>query len=144
MNTVKNSPPGPRRVPKRKGNHRGHRRNAISQFHYTKIGAKGKVVGRVVGDVFEKRVVKADHFFRIHLCYCFEIESLEHAQKAGARWVKIVEKDTGRTLWAPISTIYEKDFKPPESNGSQLGLHIRFWSKGERPQGTQLGFWSET
>jgi len=141
MNLEKNSPRSRRRVPKRNGNHRGYKRNTISQPYCTKIYVNGIVVGKVVGNVFEKRLVKADHFFHIHLSYCFEIESLAQAQKAGARWVKIFEKDTGRTLWALISTIYEKKFMPPESNGTQLGLHIDFWTIGDKPLGTQMSFW---
>ena len=121
-----------------------HRRsNGYSVPHrdYTPIHVEDKIVGGVTKDVFSKSVIRREHFYHNIQCYCFDISSLEQAREAGARWVKIFEKDTGRTLWAKISMIFAIGLEPPKSWGDQIGLHIRHWIFGDKPQGEQLSFW---
>jgi len=112
--------------------------------HYTPIYVGRKIVGEVQDDVFLKRLIGSKHFLRVPPGIAFDIDSLKQAEKAGARKVKIIDKETGKIYRAAISTIWAKGFhKNYCGYGPQIGLEMHLWSKGNEPISEQLGLWGD-
>ena len=78
----------------------------------TPIYAWGKrnPVGFVVGDEFRKSI-KESGYLREPPAICIDAKSLTNAEKAGARWVVITDKDDGRIHRAAIAKIMRDGFE---------------------------------
>ena len=110
--------------------------------NYT-IHVGGRIVGRVEGTVFVKKLKASRHFLHIPPAIAFDIKSLHQAEQAGARWVKVIDLESGKTYQAPISLIFSKGFPVNRGFGDQLGLGIEYFTRGDDPMGAQLSLWGE-
>lgn len=98
------------------------------------IYVNGKVVGRVVGGVFFKSVRGSAHFLRVPPAIAFDVSSLDDAEKAGARGVSVVDKETGTTYQATMKVIREDGFPVNRGHGSQIALPMDKWVKSGSKQ----------
>ena len=117
--------------------------DTASQTHYsTEIRVKDKVVGKVVGDEFIKKIHSSTHFLRKPRAIAFDLDTLDQAQKLGAKRVKIYDLDFGLICSVSIELICEKGFIFNRGFGNQIGLTLNHWqcvgkqeseSKNENP-----------
>ena len=117
--------------------------DTVSHPHYsTEIKVAGKTVGHVNGDEFVKKVHSSTHFLRKPRGIAFDLDSLDKAQKFGAKRVKIYDLDTGLIYSVKIEIILEKGFVFNRGFGNQIGLTLNYWkcvgkqeteSKNENP-----------
>lgn len=143
MKINQNSAPGPRRVVNRDGNQLSKKRIAYSLYNCTKIYVNHRVVGEEQGDVFVKWVSKRKHFYHQGQSWCFDVSTHIDATRYGALWVELREEDSGLTYRTVIDTIYEKGDDVDEVYGIQIGLYLKYWSRGDEPFGEQLKMWGE-
>ena len=66
----------------------------VVQPNSTPIYVGSKVVGKVQGDIFYK-FIRRNHFPRCPPAIAFDIDTLKHAEQAGAVKVQVTDKDTG-------------------------------------------------
>lgn len=103
-----------------------------------KIKVGDRIVGEVLGNTFVKHLHSKTHFLRKPRAICFDLRSLEQAQKFGATEVKIYDMDSRSIYLAPIERIYRKGFYLNRGYGEQIGLTLNFW-KLAGPEGLQIG-----
>jgi hypothetical protein len=107
-----------------------------------KIYAGSRIVGTVEGATFRKVVSGSKHFFRNPPGLGADITSLGDAEKAGAAWVQVTDRESGYTYTAQIKSIFEKGIPRDFGFGKQLILPFKFWSmsKGVNQPAEQLAF----
>ncbi len=93
---------------------------------------KKRPVGIVVGDEFRKSIRKSG-YLREPPAICIDVKSLKDAEKAGARWVVITNKDDGRIHRATIAKIWREGFELDRGFGLQRGLLLSEWDTTEAP-----------
>jgi hypothetical protein len=101
--------------------------------HFTKIYSGRHVVGRVYGDTFVKRVDGSRHFLRNPAAICFDVGSLRDAQKAGACYVEVIDKETDQKYRALISLVWDKGFRVNRGYGDQIALRLDKWLQQDKP-----------
>ena len=99
----------------------------------TKIRVGRRVVGEVRGDTFHKSVYGSKHFLRVPQAIANDVKVLNDAEKAGARWVQILEKESGETYKASIAHIRESGFPINRGFGKQIALPLNGWIKSGQP-----------
>lgn len=102
----------------------------------TKIHVGNRVVGEVRGDVFHKSIFGSKHMLRTPRAIALDTGSLDDAEKAGARWVHIYDRETGTTYKATVEHIRRKGFELNRRYGDQLALPLKGWIRNG--QGYQL------
>lgn len=97
----------------------------------TPICIGSKVVGYVRGQAFHKNLSASKHFLKYPPAIAFDISSLDQAEKAGAKFVVIHEKESGDVLYAPIKVIREMGFLIDRGHGSQVAFLLCQWKLKE-------------
>lgn len=97
------------------------------------IFSNGKVVGKVSGETFVKRLYRSRHFLRIPPAICFAVSSLDDAELAGAKLVEIFERESGAIYRAPIELIRSRGIRVCRKHGEQIGLPLAYWSINGQP-----------
>ena len=93
----------------------------------TPIRAGGHVVGKVKGTTFYKSVFGSRHFLRIPPAICFDVKSLKDAERVGAVYAEVDDRETGKVYHAPIRSIWERGFKVNRGFGEQIALPLGLW-----------------
>jgi hypothetical protein len=93
----------------------------------TPIRAGGHVVGKVKGDTFYKSVDGSRHFLRVPPAIGFDVQSLKEAERAGAVYAEVEDRETHKIYRAPIQLIWEKGFKVNRGFGDQIALPLGLW-----------------
>ncbi len=101
------------------------------------IRADGRIVGKVVGDRFCKRVRGSIHRLTTPPGWALDSQSLTDAESHGARVVEIHDTETGITYSAPIGLVRERGFALNRGYGHQVVLALKYWSVGH-PGARQL------
>ena len=102
------------------------------------VHARGKVVGRVSGGVFRKRVRGSRHMLRNPRAWALDTQSLLDAERLGARVVAITDTETGRTFSASVALIRWRGFTFDRGHGRQIALPLGFWTVTARGQGVPV------
>lgn len=98
------------------------------------IYLRGRVIGRVEGDVFHKVLSKSRHFLRRPPAIAFDVSTLRDARQAGADRVRIVDRDSGDVYEATIDEIEEHGFPVRRGYGDQVALSLGRWAvNGQAP-----------
>jgi hypothetical protein len=92
-----------------------------------------RVVGYVRGDTFYKTLSGSKHFLRQPPAILFDIQSLESAQRYGAKNVQVKDRETGKIYRAPIALIWEKAIYKDYGFGAQVGLCLKDWTVDGTP-----------
>ena len=100
----------------------------FSKPNYSIVRVGNKVVGKVVGGEFVKKVHSTKHFLRTPPAIAFDIDSLNQARNLGATRVKIIDLDTGVIYRVTIEVILKKGFLFNRGHGDQIGLPLNIWS----------------
>ena len=87
------------------------------------------VVGCVRGDTFYKTVSGSKHFKRIPAGISNDVSVIDDALNAGASWVEVTDRETGRTYRASIELINEKGIRFNEGFGNQINLLFQYWTE---------------
>lgn len=114
------------KIPHRPGWGRTQREDAVFQSHSTPIFVGRKVVGKVVGNIFQKNIQK-NHFLHTPPAIAFDISSLNDAQSAGASIVEVMDRGNGQVYSASISQIWLKGFRFNRGYGDQIALPMDEW-----------------
>jgi hypothetical protein len=101
--------------------------NVSKSSNSTPIRACGHVVGKVRGDTFYKSVDGSRHFLRIPPAICFDVLSLKEAERAGAVYVEVTDRETGKAYRVSIRFIWEHGFKVNRGFGDQIALPLGQW-----------------
>ncbi|MBC8508213.1 MAG: hypothetical protein H8D34_25410 [Chloroflexi bacterium] len=98
-----------------------------------------RVVGYIIGDTFYKTVSGSKHFLRQPPAIMFDVQSLESAQRYGAKNVQVKDRETERIYAATIALIWEKPIYKNYGFGAQVGLCLKDWTvNGNIPQMPKL------
>jgi hypothetical protein len=95
--------------------------------NYTLIHAGSKVVGKVVGETFQKTIHGSKHFLRTPPAIALDFQSLIEAEKAGARKIQIFDLESQKTYHASIEHIRRVGFELNRGFGKQLALSLDEW-----------------
>ena len=102
----------------------------------TKMRIGRRVIGEVREDIFHKSVNGSKHFLRVPKAIANDIKVLNEAEKAGAKWVQILDKETDQTYKATIAHIRESGFPINRGWGKQIALPMNGWiQSGQAIQG---------
>ena len=100
--------------------------------------SNGKVVGKVKGDTFYKSIAK-NHYLLIPPAIAFDISSLDDAERAGAQWVQVTDRENGTIFRATIEHIRVKGKKFNRGFGDQIYLVMTGFIVTRRGKPVQLG-----
>lgn len=103
----------------------------------------GRVIGEVVGDTFTKQVRGSIHQLRAPRAWGVDVDALEEAERLGARWVVVVDRDDGSRYRASVAAFWERGVRLERGFGPQVALPLAYWQRtgaGER-EVEQLGLW---
>ena len=100
--------------------------------------ANGKVVGVVRAQTMYKRLSRSRHFLRVPPAIAFDEVSLHEAERLGAKWAEVEEKEGGRLYRVSIADIWRLGFLVRRGHGEQIGLGLRHWQVGGRDAPRQL------
>lgn len=92
--------------------------NSTSKLVY----AGGRVIGSVKGDTFYKRVSGSKHFLEKPPAIMFDIQSLKDAERYGAKFIHITDRETDDIYTAPTALIWAKPIYKNYGFGEQVGL----------------------
>lgn len=101
----------------------------------TPIFVNGRAVGRVIVDTFEKTISGSIHIYHRFDAIAFEVSSLNDARAAGAKWVKVTDREDGTIYRASIDTILTKGIPIPKTK--QIGLPRDKWMQSRKGQPEQ-------
>lgn len=82
----------------------------MSDCSTKKIFTSGRVVGKVVGDVFKKNIFGSRHILHKPCAIALSVESLNQAEKVGAHEIQITDKETGALYACPFERFKEYAF----------------------------------
>lgn len=86
------------------------------------------VIGEVRGDTFYKTVNGEKHFMTTPAGIANDITALQDAKAAGASWVNVTDKKTGRVYIATIEMIFDKGIRFNRGWGNQINLIFQYWT----------------
>jgi hypothetical protein len=109
----------------------------MQQNNSTLIFAGSKVIGKVVDGIFYKNINRA-HYLRQPPAIAFDIDSLNQAEKAGASWVQVIDRDRGIVYRASLEHIMTKGFQFNRGWGEQIALPLSGWITSKHGGGLQL------
>ena len=99
------------------------------QAHYTLSAAPGQPAhGQLVRDFWLREVDGERHQLRRPAAWAMDTTDLDAAEQAGARFVRILDRLSGRSFWASIGTIRARGFPVNRGHGEQLGLELSHWA----------------
>lgn len=84
-------------------------------------------IGYVKGQVFHKNVVASKHMLRKPPAWAFDVDTLDQAEEAGAKWVQLRDVEGGREYVVPIATIRARGFLVTRGHGRQVALGLGHW-----------------
>ena len=93
----------------------------------TPIRAGGHVVGKVKQNTFYKVVDGSRHFLRVPPAICFDVQSLRDAERAGAAYAEVANRENGKVYRSPIQLIWDCGFKVNRGFGDQIALPFDNW-----------------
>lgn len=82
----------------------------MSDCSTKKIYTGGRVVGKVVGDVFKKNISGSRHILHKPRAIALSVESLTQAEKVGAQEIQITDKESGALYACPFERFKEYAF----------------------------------
>ncbi len=94
----------------------------------TPIRVGNRVIGYVRGDTYFKEVNGALHFMTTPAGIANDISALQDAKAAGASWINIKDKKTGRVYIATIEMIFDKGIRFNRGWGNQINLLFQYWT----------------
>jgi hypothetical protein len=101
----------------------------------TPIVTNSRIVGTVVGSEFQK-TIHTKHFLKQPPAIAFDIASLDAAEEAGARAVRITHFETRDEFFAPIAQIRQQGVRFNRGYGDQVALPLAYWIINGREQPT--------
>lgn len=118
-------------------------RKTFSNSHYNIVRVGNKVVGKVVGDEFVKKLHSVKHFLHTPPAIAFNLESLDQVRNLGATRVKIIDLDTGIIYRVTIEVILKRGFLFNRGFGDQIGLALKYWNFNKMGKPSQMSLWGE-
>jgi len=102
----------------------------------------GRVVGSIEGDTLRKRVYGSRHMLRTPRAWAVDADILTNAQKAGVRFVEVVDKESGTTYRTSLDRFFHFGFQLNRGFGLQVALPLEKWVilNPEKSGAVQLGF----
>ncbi len=90
---------------------------------------RGRVVATLRGDTLYKPVHASRHFLRTPPAIAFDAVILEAAERDGAVFVEVLDRDSGATYRAPMADLRAKGFPFDRGHGKQVALPLACWQK---------------
>jgi hypothetical protein len=100
--------------------------------------ANGKQVGTVIGDTLYKEIRGSRHILRNGPSLCNDIQLLDDAEKAGAKFVQIYDIESCDFYCVAIETIREEGKRIDYDYGVQLALPLFKWARSLKEAKTWL------
>ncbi len=109
------------------------------------VYAQGRVVGQVRGATFCKMVSASRHMLRKPPAWALDLQSLCDAERMGARWVELFDRDTGGRYRASVELVRRHGFVFDRGHGRQIGLPLDRWTvtRPGEPRAEQLTLFGE-
>ena len=93
------------------------------------IKVNNKVVGKIKGGTFKKRLTASKHFLRKPPSIAFDVTSLLQAKYAGAEAIEIDELETGSIYFTTMNKVFKKGIRLNRGYGNQIALTLENWLK---------------
>ena len=93
------------------------------------IKVNNKVVGKVKGGTFKKRLTASKHFLKKPPSIAFDVTSLLQAKYAGAEAIEINEVETGSIYFTTMNKVFKKGIRLNRGHGNQIALTLENWLK---------------
>ena len=93
------------------------------------IKVNNKVVGKVKGGTFNKRLTASKHFLKKPPSIAFDVTSLLQAKYAGAEAIEINEVETGSIYFTTMNKVFKKGIRLNRGYGNQIALTLENWLK---------------
>ncbi|MBM3130961.1 MAG: hypothetical protein FJ009_20325 [Chloroflexi bacterium] len=104
----------------------------------------GREIGGITGDVFHKTVQASKHFLHTPPAIAFDLDVIAQAKANGARFVEVLDSETGRVFRATIDRVWKRGFTFERKHGRQIGLALDQWNRdAEPPIADQLTLWGQ-
>jgi hypothetical protein len=87
-----------------------------------KIFVNGRKVGTVVGETFYKEIRGSKHIMRNPHAIFFDIASLREVESCGAKFIHIIDKETGDVYTCSLSDVWQYAIYKNYGFGEQVGL----------------------
>ena len=87
------------------------------------------VIGVVRGNAFRKTISGSKHFLRQPPAIAVSLDALESAEKFGACWLEVLDRETNTTYQASIEHFRQDSFAFDRGYGKQLALVLSKWEK---------------
>ena len=113
----------------------------LSHKDFNNISVGTQIVGKVLNDVFSKRLRGSRHFLRKPPAIALDIDTLEQALRLGATKVEVYDMESGMFYRAKIDLIFEKGFRFNRGYGDQIALCLSRWKIEQTNQGEQGTLW---
>ena len=110
--------------------------NLQSDYNTVKVG--NKIVGKVIGNEFVKKVHSSRHFLKKPEAIAFDVQTIHQALSLGATRLKILDLDTGVIYTVTISLIFSNGFYFNRGYGEQIGLSLDYWQKVKKDSAQNL------
>jgi hypothetical protein len=101
---------------------------------------KGKVVGIFIDGYLKKNVRRSKHMLQKPPAWCWDEETISHAEELGIEKTEIHEIEEGKTYIASIRDFRENGFSVQRGFGNQLGLTLAHWKIDSQDDDKQLTF----
>jgi len=93
-----------------------------------RYGSTSPAHGQVVGNVWHKRARASAHMLRTPRAWAVDLADLEAAERCGAKFVCIVDVESGRRHWAALYTLRRQGFRLNRGWGDQVALVLDRWA----------------
>jgi len=101
----------------------------------------GRVIGKVQGQVFYKRIRGSKHILRVPPAIAVDTEALRAAEHLGAREVLVEDTENGTLYRASIAMFWEHGFEFNRGFGDQVGLPLHRWKVQRKGEPVQQALW---
>ncbi len=102
-----------------------------------------KVVAEVRGDTLKKSIKGSAHILRYPPAIAFDISSLKQAQLVGAKYVRVIDKESGDVYFSTMENIWENGVEFNRGCGDQIYLTLDRWQITISNQPAQLNLWEK-
>lgn len=103
----------------------------------TAIRIGKRVIGKVHGDWFYKRLDAKRHFLKKPPAIAFDVQSLDDAETAGAKFVEVTDVPTQKQYKTSIANIRTRGFRFNRGHGEQIALRLNYWNEKEKTKEVQ-------
>lgn len=114
-----------------------------STYHVPVRAGNGRIVGILEGEVLKKKVRRSVHLLRQPRGWAWDVSILEEAEEHGALYTELIDEESTKIYWAPLSEFQSHGVSIDRGFGKQIVLPLAYWqvTRQGAPRVEQLSLW---